>query len=163
MRKIPKEIVNFFHQQKFIIVSTFDSQGYIHCSAKGLVNIHPEGKLYIIDLYKRNTFSNLKKNSRISVTAIDEKKFMGYNLKGEGRIVKKESIEEVLIKKWEEKVIQRISKRVIRNIRKDKGSKIHPEALFPHPEYLIEMTVRQIIDLAPSHLKLREKTSPDTK
>lgn len=153
MNKIPIKIVNFFHQQKFVIVSTLDSKGHIHCSAKGLVSIYPRGKLYIIDLYKRNTFSNLRKDPRISVTAIDEKKFMGYNLKGKATIVKKERIEEDLIRKWEEKVVQRISKRIIRNIRRDKGSRVHPEARFPHPEYLIEMTVQEMVDLAPSHLK----------
>jgi len=39
MVELPSEIIEFFHKQGFVIVSTLDSQGKIHCSAKGIVGI----------------------------------------------------------------------------------------------------------------------------
>jgi hypothetical protein len=63
------------------------------------------------------------------------------------------------VKSWEEKVVKRVSTRVIKNIQKDTQGKHHPEAQFPHPKYLIVMEVDEIIDLTPAHLKrpLKEK------
>lgn len=151
--KLSSSIIHLIQKQGFTIVSTLDPQGGIHCSAKGIVGIEKEGKVYLIDLYRRNTFDNLKRNPAISITAVDEHRFIGYALKGKAKIVEREYIEGHIIKKWEKRVIQRISKRVIKNLKENKGAFHQPEALFPHPEYLIEMDVKEIIDLTPAHLK----------
>jgi uncharacterized pyridoxamine 5'-phosphate oxidase family protein len=151
--ELPDDIINFLEKQGFVIVSTFDIGGRIHCSAKGIVGIEKLGKIYLIDLYKAQTYSNLQRNPAISITAVDEHLFMGYTLKGKAKIVAREKIQDHIIKKWEERVIQRISKRLIRNLKGDKRSLHHPEARFGHPKYLIEIDVDEAIDLTPQHLK----------
>ncbi|MCF7892868.1 MAG: hypothetical protein K9L77_01735, partial [Candidatus Omnitrophica bacterium] len=83
----------------------------------------------------------------------DEDQFIGFVLKGKAKIVKREKIEDRLIKQWKRKIVERISKRVIKNVKKAKASVKHPESMFPQPEYLIEMQVDKIIDLTPAHLK----------
>lgn len=151
--KLDENIINFFHNQGFAIVSTLDANGSIHCAAKGIVGIEEEGRVYMVDLYKASTFSNLKRNSTASITAIDEHQFIGYTLKGKAKIVERDKIEEHIIKSWEDKVIQRISQRVIRDVKSDRKLPHHPEAKFPHPQYLIELDVADVVDLAPRHLK----------
>lgn len=151
--KLSSDIIYLLQRQGFVIVSTLDPKGAIHCSAKGIVGIEKEGKVYLIDLYRANTFNNLKRSSTISITAVDEHQFAGYTLKGRAKIIEREKVEGHIIKAWEEKVIERVSKRVIKDIKKGKKSSHHPEALFPHPEYLIEMEIEDIIDLTPTHLK----------
>lgn len=153
MAKLSSEIINFFHKQGFVIVSTLDSQGKIHCAAKGIIGIEEDGKVYLIDIYRAKTFNNLKSNHTVSITAVDEHEFKGYTLKGQAKIVEREKIKEHIIKSWEQRVIDRISKRVIKNIQRDRGSSTHPETRFPHPQYLIEIQVEDIVDLAPAHLK----------
>ncbi len=153
MQKLNSTITRFLERQGFVIVSTLDTDGMIHCSAKGIVGIEKKGKIYIIDLYKAHTFSNLKNNPVISLTAINERKFQGYTLKGKAEMIERENIGDRLIKKWEERVIKRISKRVIQSIKKYKSSNSHPESYFPPPKYLISVTVERIVDLAPKHLK----------
>ncbi|MBL7131275.1 MAG: pyridoxamine 5'-phosphate oxidase family protein [Candidatus Omnitrophica bacterium] len=150
--KLSSNIIYLLEKQGFVIVSTLDPQGKIHCSAKGIVGIEKEGKVYLIDLYRENTFNNLKRNPTISITAVDEHEFMGYTLKGKARIIEREKIKDHIIKSWEERVIQRVSKRVIGDIKEEKKSPHHPEALFPQPQYLIEMEVEDIVDLTPTHL-----------
>ena len=157
MIKLSSDIINFFHKQVFVIVSTLDSGGKIHCSAKGIVGIEEKGEVYLIDIYRAQTFNNLNNNPTMSITAVDEQEFKGYTLKGEGRIVERQKIKSNIIKSWEQKVIDRISKRVIKNIQRDRGSSSHPESRFPHPQYLIEMEVQEIVNLAPAHLKLPSK------
>lgn len=148
-------IVSFFQNQGFVIISTLDPKGYIHNAAKGIVGIESEGKVYLIDLYRATTFSNLKENPTASITAVDEHQFIGYTLKGKANIVEREKIEERIIKGWEDKVIKRISQRVIRDVKSDRKLAHHPEAKFPHPQYLIEFDVEEIVDLTPGHLKKR--------
>ena len=96
---------------------------------------------------------NLKRNAAISITAIDEQQFTGFSLKGKARIVESKEIEDHIIKAWEDRVIRRVSKRVIGDIKREKEQVHHPEALFPRPEYLIEMEVEDVVDLTPGHLK----------
>jgi len=146
-------IMSCLEKQGYVIVSTLDSKGAIHCVAKGIVGIEKEGRVYLIDLFRANTFNNLKRNSTVSITAIDEHHFIGYTLKGKAKIVEREKIKDHIIKKWEDRVIQRASNRLIRNIQKEKKTSHHPEASFPHPQYLIEVDVEEIVDLTPTHLK----------
>lgn len=155
MKELSNDIVNFLEKQGFVIVSTLDSSGSIHCSAKGIVGIEKKGKVYLIDLYKAKTFGNLQKDSTISITAVDEHLFIGYTLKGKAKIVDRNKIKSHIIKDWEERLIQRISKRLIKSLKDYKKSSQHPEAKFPHPQYLIEVDVGEVVDLTPVHLKNR--------
>lgn len=152
-REISDKISTLLKKQGFVIVSTLDRKGSIHCSAKGVIDVKKEGEVYLIDLYKRLTYSNLQRTPVVSITVIDEEDFIGFTLKGEASIVKRDKMQDKSVQQWEKKVIERISKRVVKNIKKDKSSSKLPEAKFPQPEYLIKMEVFQIIDLAPTHLK----------
>ncbi|HIE35871.1 MAG TPA: pyridoxamine 5'-phosphate oxidase family protein [Candidatus Omnitrophica bacterium] len=149
--KIPDQLVSFLQKQGFVVVSTLDKKGNIHNSAKGIVETKDD-KIYLIDLYKKRTFLNLKNNPKISITAIDERKFLGFTLKRKAKVLKGRIKEEIL-EKWEKKVIKRILKRVMRSIKEERKSSSQPEASFTSPKYLIEMEVEEVIDLVPAHLK----------
>jgi len=153
LKKLPEEIINFFSNQNFVIVSTIDRYGMPHCSCKGLVKIDPEGFVYLFDLYQGKTFDNLKYNPHISITAVDEHKFKGYCLKGEGKIIKEDEFSPEIIKAWDEKITGRISQRVINNIHGEKGHPRHPEALLPKPQYLIVIKIKEAVNLTPSNLR----------
>jgi hypothetical protein len=103
----------------------------------------------LIDLYRNITFRNLQINSNISITAVDEHSFSGYTLKGKAIIVDKSEIAGTVTQEWERRVIERISRRVLKNIKDAKTGKHHPEANFPQPQYLIQVDVEQIINLTP--------------
>ena len=153
MRELSTDIIQLFEKQGFGIISTLDKDGNIHCSVKGIVGIGKDGKVYVMDLYKETTFKNIQRNPTMSITAVDDDEFIGFTLKGKAKIVEREKIEERIIKAWEDQIIQRISKRVIENIRKAKKDISVPEALFPLPQYLIEVDVEDIVDLTPAALK----------
>ncbi|MBI4845502.1 MAG: pyridoxamine 5'-phosphate oxidase family protein [Candidatus Omnitrophica bacterium] len=153
MRKLPDEAIRFFEKQGFVIISTLNDSGNIHTSAKGIVGIKKEGKIYIIDLYRAKTYNNLKNNSAATLTAAEDHNFLGYSLEGKAVIVEHGQVKDQAVLDWEERVIQRISKRMMKNIRGQKSAGHHPEALFPSPQYLIEFDVEKIVDLAPANLK----------
>jgi len=152
---IDPDIIQFFHNQRFTIISTIDKKGYPHNSCKGIVEIDKSGKAYLMDLYMAGTYENLKNNPAISITAVDEHKFMGYCLKGKAKIVPKGKVNKRILKLWEDKIAGRISHRLLKNMRGEKGHTAHPEALLPMPTYLIAVDVYEIIDLVPGHIKRR--------
>ncbi|MFA6378392.1 MAG: pyridoxamine 5'-phosphate oxidase family protein [Candidatus Omnitrophota bacterium] len=147
---IDKDIVSFFEKQDAVIVSTIDSAGRIHCSVKGIISADSNENIFLVDLYLYRTFRNLKKNPTISITAIDEYLFKGYTLQGEAEILHRDEMYESIFEDWERRVVLRISKRVARNVARGVKADTHHEAHLPlHPQYLIKMNVKNIIDLKP--------------
>jgi hypothetical protein len=112
----------------------------------------------LLDLYKEETDRNLKENPHINITAVDEHRFIGYSLKGIAKIVKREKVTSHIIKSWEDRIKKRITQRLLKNIRGEKGHPHHPEARLPKPEYLIEVEVKEIIDLTPHHITEGQRT-----
>jgi len=151
--KLGPEIISFFHNQGFLIVSTIDENGSPHSSCKGIVDIKPDGKIYILDVYQGKTYENLRSNPLISVTAVDEHKFSGFCLKGKARVMSSEVMSADIRKAWEDRITSRLTQRLIKNLKEEKGHPQHPEAMLPQPKYLIVMDVEEAVDLTPHHLK----------
>jgi len=151
--RIKEEVEHFLRKQSFVIVSTIDGKGFSHSACKGIVKIEPQGRVYLLDVYRARTFDNLKHNNKISITAIDEHKFSGFCLKGKAEVVSQDKLEKELLGAWEERIASRLTQRLLKNMREEKGHPRHPEALLPKPEYLIVMDVEEIVDLTPHRLK----------
>mgnify|MGYP001071853276 CR=1 FL=1 len=144
--RLPKEVVDFLKEQSFVIVSALDKKNSIHNACKGIVAIKND-EVYLLDLYQRNTYENLKRNPTISITAVDELKFKGFCLKGKAKIVENKYIEPQIIKEWQTNITRRIATRIIKAVQGQKGHPAHPEASLPGPKYLIKMKVEEIINL----------------
>ena len=153
MKKLSKHITDFFHAQGCVIVSTVDAGGMIHAACKGVVEIAPNGRVYLLDLYQARTFKNLQRNPHLSISGIDEHDFAGYCLKGTAKIVDKAGIAPRILKAWEDRITRRLTRRIIKNLREEKGHPSHPEASLPPPQYLIELQVEEVVDLNPRHMR----------
>ena len=153
MKRLSGDIIIFFHNQGCVIVSTVDKNGFPHSACKGIIKISRSGRVYLLDLYHAKTHENLKYNPRISITAIDEHKFVGYCLKGKAEIIPEGELKSHIIKAWETRITSRLTRRLLKNIREEKGHPRHPEILLPKPEYMIVIEVEEIVDLTPHHLK----------
>ncbi len=151
--KLNEDIIYFLSRQGYVIVSTLDKNEHIHCAAKGIVGIETD-KIFVIDLFKNKTYKNLKLNPKVSVTAVNEHEFKGYTFQGQGKIIHHKDIADSIVKKWEDRIIERISSRMIKGVQKGVKSVRHFEAHLPHvPKYLIEIDIEHVIDLAPPSLK----------
>lgn len=153
MKGLSNDIVQFFRNQGCVIVSTVDRNGFPHSSCKGIIKISRNGRVYLLDLYRTKTYENLKQNSRISITAINEHGFIGYCLKGKAEMLPQRKLGSYIIKAWENRISGRLTQRLLKNIREEKGHPRHPEILLPKPEYMIVLEVEDIVDLTPHHLK----------
>lgn len=146
-------IIQVFQNQGYALVSTLDKNGFVHNSCKGIVDIAKDGRVYLLDLYQGRTYENLKNNPTLSLTALQEHQFIGYCLKGKATIIPQEKLTADIIRAWEEKLASRLTKRLLKNIREEKGHSRHPEAGMPRPQYMIVVKVEEIVDLTPRHLK----------
>ncbi len=153
MKILTEEIIQFFKNQNFTIISTLDNKGRLHNACKGIIEINKNGKIYLLDLYKGKTYENLKRNSSISITAVDEHRFKGYCLKGKARIISADRLNSQVIAAWEARIASRLTQRLLKNIHEEKGHPRHPEVLLPKPEYMIAVEVEEMVDLTPQHLK----------
>lgn len=153
MKKLSEEIIQFLQNQSFVVVSTIDKDGTAHNACKGIVKINPNGSIYLLDLYRQRTYENLKRNPHISITAVDEHKFKGYCLKGQAKLFPELKLRAQITKAWEDRIISRVTRRILKNIREEKGHPRHPEVLLPKPEYMIVLEVEEIIDLTPHQIK----------
>ena len=153
MKKLNDEIVNFLSKQGYVIISTIGQNGYPNNSCKDIVEIDKDGRIYLLDLFRGRTQENLKLNPNVSITAIDEHRFVGYSLEGKAHIVAKDEKRPHLLKAWEDKITDRLSRRLIKNLHGEKGHSKHPEAMLPKPEYMIAVNVEEIVDLTPRKIK----------
>lgn len=153
MIKIPDNAKSLLDAQHIAVVSSINAGGTIHTSAKGIMEAHPKGKILLLDLYKGTTCKNIKRHSHVTLTVIDEKRFKGYSIRGKARIIKENAIPKSKITAWQEKLARRIARRVISHVKEEiPGSEGIPEARFPFPKYMIEVSVDAIVDLTPRKL-----------
>ena len=153
MKKLSPEIIEFLKAQGFVIVSSIDKNGFPHSSCKAIVKIDSQGMIFLIDLYHGSTGENIKRNSRINISAVEEHKFIGYCLKGQGKILPESQLTEELIKIWADNVTSRLVKRLLKNLNTDQSHNHHPEASLPQPKSIIAVEIEAIVDLAPYHLR----------
>ncbi len=153
--RLSEEVLSFFRKQSFVIVTTMDPDGSPHNSCKDIIRITRDGRLYLLDLYVRQTFDNLKRNPKMSVAQVDEHSFSGYCLKGSGTMARITRMNPQIMRLWQNKITSRITERIIKNIKGDRSAGAHPESLLPRPEYMIVMDVHSVIDLTPVHIKRR--------
>ena len=153
MKQIPQEIIDFLRAQDFIVVSSIDENGFPHSACKSMVKIDAQGIIYLIDLYHGVTSSNIGRDFKISISAIDEQKFLGYCLKGKAKVMRNDPISQEMIKTWEDNITTRLANRLLRNLAKGQVQENHPEASLPGPKYIIALEVEQIVDLTPHNLR----------
>ena len=81
MTKIPQEIQEFI-KGKMAWVATASTDGMPNSTPKGSVQVIDDSHLVFADLFSRKTRENLKANTKVAVTVVDEKTYKGYQLKG---------------------------------------------------------------------------------
>ena len=153
MEQIPSLVVDFFSTQGFVIVSSIDKNGFPHISCKDIIKIDARGEVYLIDVHHGLTVENIRRNPQVSISAVDEPKFMGYCLKGRAVVIPEHKINQDFIQAWEDNITSRLSKRLLYNLAQDKPRGHHPEAKLPRPKHLIIITVEKIVDLTPGYLR----------
>ena len=156
MAFIPQDVKHLLEKHHVTVVASRDGKNAIHTSAKGILAVDPRGKIFVLDIYKGRTYRNIKRNPHVTLTTIDERAFKGYSVKGRAKIINEGAVPKNRLEIWHAKLATRIARRLIRHVKGESpGHEGIPEARFPFPKYIIEVSAERITDLAPQKLKVK--------
>ena len=155
--KIPESVIHFFQRQPFVFVATIADDGVPNVVPKGICHIDGAGTVYVVDLYRGRTKENLTGIPEMTIAAVDERLYAGFQLKGTATWipVEEETEHREHLEAWKKKVSERITSRIIENVQTQYRTQ-HHEAHFPEPEGIIKLTVEQIVNLAEHREKQRK-------
>lgn len=151
---IPEDAARLLDKQHFVIISSVNRKGDVDSAAKAIIEVDPKGRICVLDLYRGRTYKNISKNPRVTLTAIDERRFRGYSIKGKARVVNDRALPKKKLSAWQDKIAKRIARRLINHVKEETPDHEDiPEARFPFPKHIIEIDVSEIVDIAPHRAK----------
>ena len=156
MDYLSDSLIGFIKRHDTTYVATANGDGQPNVVPKGTLHVEDDKTVYILDLYKGRTRSNLEKNNRIALTLIDQHAYCGFQIKGTAQIIEKGQLFEKYVNIWKERKQAMMTKRIIGNLQKGRASGVSEKDL-PHPMYLIKVSVTEVLDLSPKNNCLSEE------
>lgn len=101
---------------KVISVASADSKGKPNCAHKMLVDVLAPNKIYFLDYRFTQTFANIHKNPRLSVSFMDDAAFTGYRLTGRCEVMEKGEEFDAVRGSWAKRLIAYEADRIIRRL-----------------------------------------------
>lgn len=125
---------------KVISVASCDLKGKPNGAAKMLIDIVEPHRIYFMDYRYTQTFANLKANSQVSVSFMDDASFTGYRLNGGAQILESGKEYEEVKQSWDKRVIAYEADRIVRRMTGRYSTK-ESENKLPKDFVIVKMTV----------------------
>ena len=122
MTRIPEEVQGFL-DGKTAWVATSSPEGVPNATPKGSVRVVDDEHVVFADLFSRKTRENLQANPKVSITVVDEKTAMGFQIKGSAEMLDSGPLYEGMAEKLKEAPQQ-----------------------FPPLQYVVYITVESVYD-----------------
>jgi len=150
-----KKIVELLNSREFVSVATADLECRPYAAPKFLLKI--EGNfIYLVDYIVGRMFSNLKINSRISISFMNNESLRGYQLNGSVEIIEKGPEHEHLLKDLARREMDLATQRIIEGVTKGKtheGFEVTMSKKFA----IFKVRVEEVAEIFSSGLLKREK------
>lgn len=104
---------------QFLHVATLSKDGQPNAAPKLILKVDDKA-IYLVDCTIGKTWENLKKNSQVSLSFVDEESLKGYQINGEAVVLEGKSIGVELRKILEEKEVALTVKRIVSGIHEHK-------------------------------------------
>jgi len=104
---------------QFLHVATLSKDGQPNAAPKLILKVDDKA-IYLVDCTIGKTWENLKKNSKVSLSFVDEESLKGYQINGEAVVLEGKSIGVELRKILEEKEVALTVKRIVSGIHEHK-------------------------------------------
>jgi general stress protein 26 len=119
MPKINEKLEAILEKREFVSIATVGNDGQPNSVPKFLFR----GKgsfLYLLDYVAGKTVTNLRNNPKASVSFMDLDSLKAYRFNGTARIIEQGPVFDVVLKGWNEKLVQLSTDRVIEAVRTGK-------------------------------------------
>jgi len=116
-----KELFQFFldgrTSLKIVFVGSCAPDGTPYVAPKMLVEVESPNRVYFLEYKFTQTYANIQKNSRISVSFMNDRIFTGYRLNGECEIIYQGEEYERVEQAWKTRLVAYEADRMIERIR----------------------------------------------
>jgi len=144
---IPKKIIDFLQEREFISVATSDLSGLPNAAPKMLLRV--EGScLYLIDYTIGTTYRNLRVNPRLSLSFMDLKTLVGYQINGRVEIIEKGKVYESMLQELRRKEIELSITRVVEGIKAEKSHEAFEVAITEHL-VIFRVAMDELVEIGP--------------
>ncbi|MBN2482755.1 MAG: pyridoxamine 5'-phosphate oxidase family protein [Candidatus Omnitrophica bacterium] len=143
-----KEIMDFLRRQVFLFIGTSDKRGRPHTSAKPLLKIE-DNYIYLVDFVVGRTYKNIKRNPKISLSAVDMNKVIGYQLYGRAEVIDKGDVFRQLSGEMNSKQVRLATERVIQGVRKSTRSLVD-ELISLKTVSILKIRIKEVSQIKPS-------------
>src|SRR3989338_3242411 len=106
-------------RREFVSVATSDLSGQPNAAPKMILDVDDKF-IYLVDYSNGRTCENLKINPRISLSFSDPEELKGYKVNGTVKVIAKDAISKVLMRRLEARKIALSTERIIRGVRSQK-------------------------------------------
>ena len=154
---ITKELVELLNKREFVSLATCDFKGRPNAAPKFLLKADEE-HIYLVDYTISTTYQNLKLNPRVSISFIDPRTLMGYQLNGAVAIIEKGPIFDRMHKDMIDKEIRLTAQHLIEDVRGGQKHDVY-EVEITEKVVIFEVKVDEIVEIGTKgDLKRRKKS-----
>ena len=145
---LPADAISLLERESLAHVATSDENGNSNISIKGLIDVDVEnGKLYFLDMFCGNTRKNLERSNKAAIAVSDHKEYVAYQFKGSTKLIESGKLFDKYTAGWNLVKQNRFRQQVSSNL-KHFFSDADSDLTLPNPEYLVELTIEEIHNLA---------------
>jgi predicted pyridoxine 5'-phosphate oxidase superfamily flavin-nucleotide-binding protein len=155
MKQFAQKVMELIRKREFISVATADPHGQPNAAPKFVLKLD-EDYIYLIDYTIGRTYRNLKINPRASVSFMDPKTLIGYQVSGSVKIIEKGPVYKKMCGEMLEKKIALTAKHIIEEVR---GAEAHEsfELIMPEKYVIFKVRLEEIATIGPRGELTREK------
>jgi len=142
---LTNELVGLLNEREFISVATCDFSGRPNSAPKFLLKAEAEC-LYLIDYTIGQTYKNLKANPRASISAVNAKTLIGYQINGSVNILDKGHKYDLLCEETADKKVRLTAKHIIEDVR---GESSHDsfEVVITDKFVIFEFVIDEVVEM----------------
>jgi len=144
-------LFNQREQLKVVFVGSSNTDGKPNAAPKMLVNMVQPNTVFLLDYKFTQTHSNIKENSRLSISIMDDKNFVGFRLNGKCKILEAGEEFEAVKEIWRKRLVAYEVERIIQRI-KGGVSPRDAENVLPDDFVVIKMTAYEAAQVKPDRI-----------
>lgn len=152
---LTEPILELLSVREFISVASADFDGRPNVAPKFILTVEDDC-IYLVDYVIGRTYRNIETNPRVSLSTVDIRTLVGYQLNGNVEMISQGPVYDELLKKMHDKQISFSTKRIIEGVRRQRTHE-HFELTFPEKVIIFKIKIEEVVEIGPSGKLERKK------
>ena len=153
--QIFKRFVESSKDLKTVSVASCDGRKVPNSASKMLVEIAPPNCVYFLDYRITQTYLNVRENPQVSVSFMDDARFVGYRLTGACEVLEAGQEFDEIRRKWDRRLISYEADRILKRVTGEYSAR-EAENVLPRDFVIMKLTAAEAAMIRPDRV-LRAK------